>query len=228
MFTHNFNVYETLAKLDGLLESGHDEPSPMDRAEYKVLTNTLVQGAAELLSHLAMHDVLSHETAESFEPITPRQISTAAIDSDRGFSDEIVTIALPVHLVPYGAIVESMKMWNVGTIETMADLSVLACLWSRYLNADSDSAEETAILDEWYGQAERIAQSCFPAVQQLDAAGLLRVKDLRTDKDYGVHVVRSGDTPRIELSITTASETARPAQRSTAVRKKSSSRKRSR
>ncbi|MBC5798622.1 MAG: hypothetical protein GIW94_01375 [Candidatus Eremiobacteraeota bacterium] len=34
MFTHDFNVYETLNKLDSLLESGHDDPSPMDKAEY--------------------------------------------------------------------------------------------------------------------------------------------------------------------------------------------------
>ena len=43
MFKHDFNVYETLAKLDALLETGHDDPSPMDRAEYTVLTNTLVR-----------------------------------------------------------------------------------------------------------------------------------------------------------------------------------------
>ena len=220
MFTHDFNVYETLAKLDGLLESGHDNPSPMDRAEYRVLTSTLVRGAAELLGHLALHDVLTLETAETLEPITARQVSTTATDSDGGFTDEIVTINLPAHLVPYGAIVESMKTWNVGTIETLADLCVLARLWHRYLKADVDSDEETAIFAEWQQQALRVGQGCLPAVQQLDAAGILGVKDLRTDKWYRPKVVHCDDI--LEICIATEAEPARPA-----AAKKTASRKRS-
>jgi len=227
MFTHDFNVYETLAKLDGLLESGHDDPSPMDRAEYKVLTNALVRGAAELLNHLALHDVLALETADSFEPIVARQVSTAAIDTDRGFSDEIVTINLPAHLLPYGAIIESMKTWNVGTIETVADLSVLARLWARYLDAETGSDEETAIFDEWWRQAERVSPQCLPAVQQLDAAGLLRVRDLRTDVTYVPTVVRLNDLVKNELCIATEPVSPSP-RRSKTLAKKRSTRKRSR
>jgi hypothetical protein len=219
MFTHDFNVYETLAKLDGLLEAGHDDPSPMDRAEYTILTNSLVQGAAELLRHLAAHDVLAFETAESFEEITSRQVSTAATTSDGGFSDEIVTIALPAHLVPYGAILESMRTWNVGTIETAADLAVASLLWTRYLAAEVDTEEEQAIFDEWWQQAERLSEQCLPAVQRLDAAGLLRVQDLRTKKTYPLQVARLSDSAGIELSITTEPET-RSAAPSRATRKK--------
>ena len=193
MFTHDFNVYETLAKLDGLLESGHDDPSPMDRAEYKVLTNTLVRGAAELLSHLAMHDVLALETAESFEPIVPRQVSTAATDTDGGFSDEIVTINLPAHLVPYGAIIESMKTWNVGTIETVADLTVLAALFRRYVDAETNSDEEAAIYGEWVRHAKRVCARVLPSLQLLDAAGLLRIMDIRKEKSLMPRVVRMAD-----------------------------------
>ncbi len=225
MFTHDFNVYETLTKLDGLLESGHDDPSPMDRAEYKVLTNVLVRGAEELLGHLALHDVLAFETADSYEPIVARQVSTATTDSDGAFSDEIVTINLPSHLVPYGAVVESMKTWNIGTVETVADLSVLARLWARYLSAESSSEEETKIFDEWAEQAERVAQRCLPAVQRLDAAGLLRVKDLRTDNSYAIKLTRFNGVD-IEISIATEPDTPRRTQRPKAsARKKSSHRK---
>jgi hypothetical protein len=224
MFTHDFNVYETLSKLDGLLESGHDDPSPMDRAEYKVLTNVLVRGAEELLGHLALHDVLAFETADSYEPIVARQVSTATTDSDGAFSDEIVTINLPSHLVPYGAIVESMKTWNVGNVEIVADLSVLARLWARYLNTESDSEEETAIFDEWAKQAERVAEQCLPAVQRLDAAGLLRITDLRTDNTYALKLARFNGVD-IEISIATKPDAQRQARRPKAPAKKQSSRR---
>jgi hypothetical protein len=221
MFVHDFNVYETLSKLDGLLESGHDDdPSPMDRAEYKVLTSTLVRGAVELLGHLALHDVLALETAEELEPVDHRQVSTKATDSDGGFTDEVVTITLPAHLVPYGAIVESMKTWNVGTIETLADLCVLARLWDRYLKSNVGSNEETAILAEWQQRAERVGQGCLPALQQLDAAGILGIKDLRTDKWYRPEVVRHDGT--LEICIATEAELAR-----SSAAKKTPSRKRS-
>jgi len=62
---HEFNVYDTLERLDALLETGHDDPSPMDVAEYKVLTNKLVRGTRELLVHLALHDVLALESADA-------------------------------------------------------------------------------------------------------------------------------------------------------------------
>lgn len=228
MFTHDFNVYETLAKLDGLLESGHDDPSRMDRAEYRVLTNTLVQGTAELLRHFAMHDVLALETAESLEPITLRQVSTATTDSDGGFSDEVVTINIPPHLVPYGAIVETMKTWNVGTIETLADLCVLASLWTRFLQAKSDSNTETDTYEEWVRQADRIGKQCLPAVQQLDAAGLLEVKDVRTGRTYPVDLARIADGVQIELSITTVPDVSGNRPRSKSTRKTRSSRKQSR
>lgn len=225
MFTHDFNVYETLAKLDGLLECGHDNPSPMDRAEYKILTNSLVRGAEELLSHLAMHDVLAFETADSYEAIVSRQISTATTDNHGAFSDELVTINLPSHLVPYGAIVESMKTWNVGTIETVADLSVLAGLWARYLQAEPNSEEESAVFEEWARQAERVGKQCLPAVQQLDAAGLLRVKDLRTDNTYPLNVARFNGLD-IELTFTTKHEA--PPKRPKARSKKTPGRQRAR
>lgn len=220
MFTHEFNVYETLAKLDSLLESGHDDPSPMDRAEYKVLTSTLVRGASELLGHLALHDVLALETAESFEVITPRQVSTSATDVDGGFTDEIVTISLPAHLVPYGAIIESMKTWNVGCLDIVADLSVLARLWGRYLQSESESEEEAAVLAEWQRNRDRVAPTCLPAMQQLDAAGLLAVRDLRTDKWYRSRVVRYDG--ELEVCIKTSPDQAPQS----AATKKTSNRKR--
>jgi hypothetical protein len=131
-----------------------------------------------------------------------------------------VTITLPAHLVPYGAIVESMKTWNVGTIETLADLCVLARLWDRYLKSNVGSNEEKAILAEWQQRAERVGQGCLPALQQLDAAGILGIKDLRTDKWYRPEVVRHDGT--LEICIATEAELAR-----SSAAKKTPSRKRS-
>lgn len=214
MFTHDFNVYETLNKLDSLLESGHDDPTPMDRAEYKVLSNALVQGTAELLRHLAMHDALAFKTAESLAPIITSHVSTEEIENAGGFSDEIVALSLPAHLVPYGAIIEGMKTWNVATIETVADLAVLARLWSRYLAAEIDSAEESAIFDEWARQAGRVSKGVLTALQRLDAAGLLRVVDLRTSKCYLPELAALADNERaLQLSIVTEPEEAVPRTR---------------
>lgn len=168
----------TLAKLDDLLESGHNDPSPMDKAEYQVHTNKLVQGTVELLRHLAMHDVLALETAESIELIKDRQVSALAIDANGAFSDEIVGIGLPPHLVPYGAIVETLKSWNIGTIETTADLAVLARTWQEYL--DADETLEDSVLHAWAGRASEVARQVLPSVERIVASGLLEVKDART------------------------------------------------
>jgi hypothetical protein len=204
VFTHQFNVYETLSRLDNLLEDGHEDPSPMDRAEYVVLTNKLVHGAVELLSHLAMHDVLAFETATSYDVISPRRINAATTDAGGGFSDEIAAIELPAHLVPYGAILEAMKTWSVGTVETVADLGVLAGLLQRFLAAASDSAEESAIHEEWTRQAKRVCPQVLPALQKLDAAGLLRIVDLRIPNKYIPRTVTvSSDGSALEVSIVT-------------------------
>jgi hypothetical protein len=207
MFTHEFNVYETLSRLDALLEDGHEDPSPMDRAEYVILTNKLVHGAVELLNHLAMHDVLAFETATSYDVISPRRITAATTDAGGGFSDEIAAIELPAHLVPYGAILEAMKTWNVGTVETVADLGVLACLQQRLLAAVTDSVEKAAIHDEWERQAARVSVNVLPALQQLDAAGLLRISDLRNQKSHiPLMVSISSDRTALELAILTKPE----------------------
>ncbi len=217
MFRHEFNVYETLIQLDNLLENGHDDPSPMDRAEYTILTNKLVHGAVELLRHLAMHDVLTFETAESFELIKHRHISAASTHTDGGFSDELVAIQLPPHLLPYGAILEAMKTWNVGTVETTADLVVLAQLWRDYLAADVDSPEESAIYDQWAGQADRVSGTVLRALQQIHASGLLRIVDLRTENSYPPRLTRIGaHATKLEVAILTEPEeaaTSAPARR---------------
>ncbi len=112
---------------------------------------------------------------------------------------------MPAHLVPYGSIIESMKTWNVGTIETVADLSVLARLWMKYLRAEAGSVEEVAVFNEWARNAERVSVRCLPALQQLEAAGLLRMNDLRTGKNYPLTVV-AVESGIIELSIETEAE----------------------
>jgi hypothetical protein len=225
MFTHEYNVYEIIAKLDSLLESSCDDASPMSQAELRVLTSSLVRAAIELLTHLAMHDVLALESVDSYEPIMPKHISSATVNRDGPFSDEIVSIDVPTQLVPYGAILESVKSWNVGTVETVADLSVMAQLWARYLIAAPDSNEESATFAEWSTHAQRLAKQCLPAVQRLDAAGILRVKDLRTDLTYALTVARSNGLD-IELSIATDPEA--PVARRKAPTRKRSTRKSSR
>jgi hypothetical protein len=206
MFTHEFNVYETLSRLDNLLEDGNEEPSPMNRSEYVILTNKLVHGAVELLSHLAMHDVLAFETATSYVVISPRRITAATTDAGGGFPDEIAAIELPAHLVPYGAILAAINTWSVGTVETVADLGVLAGLLQRFLAAASGSVEESTIYAEWTRQATRVCPQILPALQKLDAAGLLRIVDLRIPSSYIPRTVSvSSDGTALEVSIVTES-----------------------
>jgi len=200
VFHHEFNVYETLSKLDSLLEGDHGDPSPMDKAEYAVLTNKLTEGAAELLGHLAMHDVLALDTPDSYQTISAGDLSTATKDSDNGFPDEIVAIRLPAHLVPYGAIIEAMKTWNVGTVETIADLAILARLWLEYNAAERKSNVEAAILEQWRVRAKEVGEACLQSVQLLHAAGLLRVNDLATGQSYHVAIARFED-PTIQICI---------------------------
>jgi hypothetical protein len=229
MYTHEYDVYETLGKLDALLETGqHKDPTPMDKTEYKLLTNRLVQGTVELLRHLALHDVLVFETADDIEPVSDRHISAIATDVDGGYSDELVALELPTHLVPYGAIIEAMREWNVGTVETVADLAVLAGLWNRYLMAEADTETETTTFHEWARQAERVGPAILRAIQLADAAGMLHVNDARTGTVYGPAAARiPDDGVSIELVFESEPDSP-PARTRTAAIRKTTSRKKAR
>lgn len=193
MLSHDFNVYETLEQLDALLENGHDGPSPLDVGETSILTNKLVHGAVELLHHLAMHNVLRFETPDSYELITPSRISRASTEADTGFVEETVLIELPAHLVPYAGISDAMKTWNLGAVETVADLTILAALSRRYVNAESNSDAEAEIYEEWARQAEHVSARVLPSIQLLDAAGLLHIVNLRKNTSSVPRVVRVAD-----------------------------------
>jgi hypothetical protein len=174
----------------------------MDKTEYTLLTNRLVQGTVELLKHLALHDVLVFETPDEVVPVMERHIYAVATDVDSGFSDELAAIELPAHLVPYGAIIEAMRDWNVGTVETVADLAVLSGLWNRYLAAKRDSESETATFQEWARQAERVGPAILRAMQLVDAAGMVHVHDARTGVTYAPAVTRiPDDGVSIELVV---------------------------
>jgi hypothetical protein len=227
MSTHEFNVYETLETLDSLLESGHTEPSPMDRAEYQILTNKLVQGALELLRHLALHDVLVLESADALHPVSTRQVNSVSTDRDGAFSDEVVAIDLPSELVPYGAIIESMKTWNLGTVETVADLTTTARLYEKYLAADVDSDMESLAFQEWCCYGGRIAEKAMPAVALLEAAGLLRVVDLRTHQNYPPLVSVSETSVGLQMTIESDPD-VREQSRSRSPRKKKATTSRTR
>ena len=182
-----------------------------------MLTDTLVDAAAELLNHLAMHNVLAFETSESYERIKPRQVSTAGTNSNDDLPDRIVTIDLPPHLVPYGAILESMKAWNIGTVETVADLSVLANLWARSMN--SEGTQRANLSEEWYLRACEISPKCVASIEKLDAACLLHVTDSRTGGTYVIDRVKLNDSV-FDLEITTKAELPASRNHSKTLRKK--------
>jgi len=56
----------------------------------------------------------------------------------------------------------------------------MASTSQRYLSSERDSVEEDAPFDQWADQAVRLRDRLLPSVQRLDAAGMLRVRDLRT------------------------------------------------
>lgn len=214
MFNHDLNVYDILASIDSLLENGQEDSASMDRAESVLLTNKLVDGAVELLRHLAIHNVLRFETAESYELISYTDIVSASMDDDDAFAQETVVIELPPNVVPYGSVQETLKTWNLGKVETVADLTVLASLWQRYLAAESNSPEESAIYSEWVRQAFRIREAVLPAVQLLDSAGLLRVADVRTEKSYSPFLTTLGvEVPDLEISIASDADPVRSSRK---------------
>lgn len=94
-----------------------------------------------------------------------------------------------------------MKTWNLGAVETVADLTVLASLYRRYIDADVSSDEENHIYDEWARNAERVCERVLPSLQLLDAAGLLLIADIRKKKSVVPRVVRIADSGvAIEIS----------------------------
>lgn len=214
MFSHDLNVYDILASIDSLLDNGREDSASMDRAETVILTNKLVEGAVELLRHLAIHNVLRFETAESYELISYTDIVSASMDEDDTFAEQTVVVELPSNLVPYGSVQETLTTWNLGKVETVADLTVLASLWQRYLAATSNSPEESAIYSEWVRQAFRIQEAVLPSLQLLDSAGLLRVVDVRTAKSYSPFLTTLGvEVPVLEISIASDADTVRSSRK---------------
>jgi len=159
---------------------GARRSSPMDRADTECSPHARSRHA-ELL-RTSRCTTSWRWNCESLEPITLRQVSTATTDSDGGFSDEV----LPSIFRHFGAL--RCDRGDNEDLERRYNRDPRRSLRTGKLvdavsQAKSDSNTETDTT-RMVRQADRIGKQCLPAVQQLDAAGLLEVKDVRTGRTY--------------------------------------------
>ena len=110
------------------------------------------------------------------------------------------------------AVSTAIKSFDLGTVETTADVALAAYARAAVLsNSNPDLTERLA--EAWEQVAERLIPRVAPAVQRLEAAGLIKVYDARTKRTYDpVAVAADEANSTIELTIATeAPEGARPA-----------------
>ncbi|MBD5656931.1 MAG: hypothetical protein IAI50_17390 [Candidatus Eremiobacteraeota bacterium] len=182
----NFNVYETFERIHQLLGSSEDpeDASAMDRAEYQLQHNKLVEGLVELLQHAAKHKVLSLDIGDYDHDLEPAEIGVYRDEDDEPAANHTVAIRVPEEFVPDDdAVSEAIEAFNLPTVETTADLALAAMAHSRFVNNDSGELDER-LFDAWASVADRLLPRVVPSVQRLDAAGLLRVYDVRTKESY--------------------------------------------
>jgi hypothetical protein len=182
----NFNVYETFDRIHKLLGNSEDpeDASAMDRAEYQLQHNNLVEGLVELLQHAAKHKVLSLDIGDYDHDLEPGEIGVYRDEDDEPAANHTVAIRVPDEFVPDDdAISEAIDAFNLPTVETSADLALAAMAHMRFVSNDVGELDER-LFDAWASVADRILPRIVPSVQRLDAAGLLRVYDVRTKESY--------------------------------------------
>jgi hypothetical protein len=182
----SFNVYETFERIHQLLGSAEDpeDASAMDRAEYQLQHNKLVEGLVELLQHAAKHKVLSLDIGDYDHDLRPGDIGVYRDEEDEPAANHTVAIRVPSEFVPDDdGISEAIEAFNLPTVETTADLALAAMAHMRFVTNDVTELDER-LFEAWATIADRVLPRVVPSVQRLDAAGLLRVYDVRTKQSY--------------------------------------------
>jgi len=209
----NFNVYETFERIHQILGNSEDpeDATAMDRAEYQLQHNKLVEGLVELLQHAAKHKVLSLDIGDYDHDLEPSEIGVYRDEEDEPAANHTVAIRVPDEYVPDDdSISEAIEAFDLPTVETTADLAVAAMAHMRFASNDVAELDER-LFEAWATIADRILPRVVPAVQRLDAAGLLRVYDVRTDESYFPASISQDDRgSTIEIAIDTRAKAGPP------------------
>jgi hypothetical protein len=213
-----FNVYDAFERVHELVDSADmddaDGGTAMDRAEYQIQINKLVEGLVEILQHAARHSLLSLDAGDYDHDLEVEEIGVYRDEEDEPAANHHVAIRIPDYLLPDedDAVSTAIKSFDLGTVETTADVALAAYARAAVLsNSNPDLTERLA--EAWEQVAERLIPRVAPAVQRLESAGLIKVYDARTKRSYDpVSVAADEANSTIELTIATdAPEGARPA-----------------
>ena len=147
----NFNVYETFGRIHQLLGNSEDpeDATAMDRAEYQLQHNKLVEGLVELLQHAAKHKILSLDIGDYDHDLEPSEIGVYRDEDDEPAANHTVAIRVPDEYVPDDdGVSEAIEAFNLPTVETTADLALAAMAHMRFVSNDVTELDER-LFDAW-------------------------------------------------------------------------------
>ncbi len=212
-----FNVYDAFDRVHELVDTADmddaDGGTAMDRAEYLIQINKLVEGLVEILQHAARHSLVSLDAGEYDHDLEVEEIGVYRDEEDEPAANHHVAIRVPDYLLPDDddAVSAAIKSFDLATVTTTADVALAA--YARSQIAANTDADLTERLTEAWGQvAERLLPRVAPAVQRLDSAGLVSIFDARTKRSYQPAAVLLDDRNHtIEFTIATRHDDASPA-----------------
>jgi hypothetical protein len=215
------NVYETFDRIHHLLgNSDHpDDATAMDRAEVQIQINNLVEGLVELLQHAATHRLISLDIGDYDHELEPEEIGVYRDDSDEPAANHTVAIRVPEDYLPEdeSAISEAVAAFDLGTVETSADLAVAAIARMRLL-ANDDAELNDRFYARWAEVAADLLPRVLPALRRLDAAGLLKLYDARTGTSFvPIGIGNDERDAMVEIAFTSDAPSARRSGRKTTV-----------
>ncbi len=217
MSDFRFNVYDAFDRVHELVDNADmddaDGGTAMDRAEYLIQINKLVEGLVEILQHAARHSLVSLDAGEYDHDLEVDEIGVYRDEDDEPAGNHHVAIRIPEYLLPDDddAISAVIKSFDLATVETTADVALAAHARSQVV-ANRNPELATRLSDAWAQVAARLLPRVAPAVQRLDAAGLITIYDAHTKTAYAPVAVTADERgSTIELTIATASASAPPA-----------------
>ncbi len=207
------NVYEAFERVHQIIEhSGVESPedaTPLDRAEYRLQINKLVEGLVELLHHAAEHGLLTLDAGEAEYNLTTHDIGVYNVGGEEPAAKRNVAIRVPSHFIAGRSLDDAVGSLAAVTVETTADLFVAENAWRR-LVTNEDERMEAILLEAWHLSVERIIARVTPSVQRMDAAGLFRVYDARTDDLYLPSAIVPGEDGVTMHVVITSNEPPKP------------------
>jgi len=217
MSDFRFNVYDAFDRVHELVDSADMDDAQggtaMDRAEYLIQINKLVEGLVEILQHAARHSLVSLDAGEYDHDLEVEEIGVYRDEEDEPAANHHVAIRIPDYLLPDDddAVSAAIKSFDLATVTTTADVALAAYARSQ-ISANTNPELTERLAQAWAQVAERLVPRVAPAIQRLDAAGLIRVFDARTKRTYvPAAVLMDEQNATIEFTIASdAPESPRP------------------